>query len=173
MRIKGLSQITLFVLAVFVSVTSSYARVPSVSMVIKGMSCPFCAFGLEKKLKKVEGVKSIKITLKTGKTVLSAKDGESINVSQIPKAVKDAGFTIDSIEITAVGTIIVDDQKKISLQVNGTGDTYRLTEVKRSVKKKLRGFAKSKTTVEVIGSIQKPGDRITSFTVVRVSEASA
>ncbi len=173
MRSKRLTWITVFVLAVLVSVTSSYARVPSVTMVIKGMSCPFCAFGLEKKLKKVEGVKSIKITLKTGKTVLSAEDGKSINVSQIPKAVKDAGFTIDSIEITAVGTIIMDDQKEMSLQVDGTSDTYRLTEVKNPVKKRLRGFAKSRTTVEVIGSIQKPGDSITSFTVLRVSEASA
>ncbi|HEO64315.1 MAG TPA: heavy-metal-associated domain-containing protein [Spirochaetes bacterium] len=173
MRSKRLTWITVFVLAVLVSVTSSYARVPSVTMVIKGMSCPFCAFGLEKKLKKVEGVKSIKITLKTGKTVLSAEDGKSINVSQIPKAVKDAGFTIDSIEITAVGTIIIDDQKEMSLQVDGTSDTYRLTEVKNPVKKRLRSFAKSKTIVEVIGSIQKPGDSITSFTVLRVSEASA
>ncbi len=173
MRIKSLSQITLVVLAVLVSVTSFYARVPSVSMVIKGMSCPFCAFGLEKKLKKVDGVKSVKIKLTTGKTVLSAKNGKSINVSQIPKAVKDAGFTIDSLEITAVGNIIIDDQKEISFQVNGTGDTYRLTEVNGSVRKKLRGFAKSKKNVELIGSIQKPGDRITSFTVVRISETSA
>ncbi len=65
---------------------------------VDGMSCPFCAYGLEKKLKKVKDVESVTIDLNEGEVVVIAKAGATIKEESLRKAVKDAGFTVSSLE---------------------------------------------------------------------------
>ncbi|MFQ5798685.1 MAG: heavy-metal-associated domain-containing protein, partial [Bacteroidota bacterium] len=60
---------------------------------VDGLSCPFCALGLEKNLKKIEGVTSVTIKLKEGITTLEVKDGGDLSDEEIKQRVKDAGFT--------------------------------------------------------------------------------
>ncbi len=68
---------------------------------VDGMSCPFCAYGLEKKLKKVKDVVSVTINLNEGKVVVVAKAGTTIKQEVLRKAVKEAGFTVSSLEEVA------------------------------------------------------------------------
>lgn len=42
------------------------AGISKLTMKVKGVGCPFCVYGLEKKLKNVSGVESIEFDLKTG-----------------------------------------------------------------------------------------------------------
>ena len=42
-----------------------------VKIEIKGMACPYCAFGMEKELKKVAGVENVDIELKVGLAYIS------------------------------------------------------------------------------------------------------
>ena len=65
---------------------------------VDGMSCPFCAYGLEKKLKKVKDVESVTINLKEGEVVVIAKAGATIKEEALQKAVHDAGFTVSSLK---------------------------------------------------------------------------
>jgi copper chaperone CopZ len=60
---------------------------------IDGLSCPFCAFGVEKKLKKLEGLKDIKIKMNEGQALLTFEAGVKIDVEAIKEAVKESGFT--------------------------------------------------------------------------------
>ncbi len=69
------------------------AQVSGVTVAVDGMSCPFCAFGVEKRLKKVNGVDSVAIDLKSGLATLTVIKGKTIHVNQIPEAIKTAGFT--------------------------------------------------------------------------------
>ena len=68
---------------------------------VDGLSCPFCAYGLEKKLKKVKDVVSVTIDLNEGKVVVVAKAGTTIKQEVLRKAVKEAGFTVSSLEEVA------------------------------------------------------------------------
>ncbi|MFV2008131.1 MAG: heavy-metal-associated domain-containing protein, partial [Longimicrobiales bacterium] len=43
---------------------------PQIEITILGMSCPFCAYGVEKKLKKLDGVADLEIVLETGLATL-------------------------------------------------------------------------------------------------------
>ena len=61
---------------------------------VKGMTCPFCAHGVEKQLKKHSQVKSVDVSIKTGKTVINLKEGSQLSNKEIEKAVKNAGFSI-------------------------------------------------------------------------------
>lgn len=65
---------------------------------IKGMSCPFCAYSLEKKLKRIENAAGVSIDLNAGKAVITAKPGKSIDEKVIREIIREAGFDVASIK---------------------------------------------------------------------------
>ena len=65
---------------------------------VDGLSCPFCSYGLEKKLKKLNGVEKVKIHLRQGKAEMKVKPRVTISDESIKQAVEDAGFTPGPIE---------------------------------------------------------------------------
>lgn len=69
-----------------------------IDLVVNGLSCPFCAYGLEKKLKRIEGLDSINIDFKTGRVLLLVQDGSKATDERIAQLVKDAGFVVTTIE---------------------------------------------------------------------------
>ena len=85
--------------------SSAQAQVEAISIRVDGLSCPFCAYGLEKKLKKIEGVDEVKINVDKGLADLHHKTGESIAVERLNDAVADAGFTPREITAIVVGTV--------------------------------------------------------------------
>ena len=60
---------------------------------VDGLSCPFCAYGLEKKLKRLDGAAQVRIDLERGVAEVTVAAGKSIQEGDIKKAVLDAGFT--------------------------------------------------------------------------------
>ncbi len=60
---------------------------------VDGASCPFCAFGLEKRLGQIEGVTDVKLEMKEGKVIVTLKEGAVVSEEAIRQAVDDAGFT--------------------------------------------------------------------------------
>ena len=81
------------------------AQVEEVGIRVDGLSCPFCAYGLEKKLKKIDGVGNVKINIDKGIAELKGKKGESIGVERLKDAVADAGFTPRQITAIVVGVV--------------------------------------------------------------------
>lgn len=81
------------------------AQVEEVSIRVDGLSCPFCAYGLEKKLKKIDGVNDVIINIDEGVAELKGKKGESIVVEGLKDAVADAGFTPRQITAIVVGVV--------------------------------------------------------------------
>lgn len=66
---------------------------------VKGISCPFCAYGLEKKLKGLEGVTDFSMDLEGGKAEVFFSDRDLIKMEKIENAVRDSGFTPGKIEV--------------------------------------------------------------------------
>ena len=60
---------------------------------VDGASCPFCAFGLEKRLGQIEGVSDVKLEMKEGKVIVTLEEGAVVSEEAIRQAVDDAGFT--------------------------------------------------------------------------------
>ena len=67
-------------------------------LVVAGLSCPFCVYGVEKKLKNLEGVVDIKSELETGKFFVQVEDGVSLSKETIRELVASAGFTLVTFE---------------------------------------------------------------------------
>ncbi|SDD66118.1 heavy-metal-associated domain-containing protein [Kordiimonas lacus] len=65
---------------------------------VKGMSCPFCACGVEKQIMKLEGVAFVRTDLDKGAVAIEMKDGKVLPEALIRKAVTDAGFSVHTVE---------------------------------------------------------------------------
>ena len=62
--LKQWSWLFLFIITM-IAIPPANAQVSSVTVGVDGMSCPFCAFGVEKRLKKVDGAGSVKVAVET------------------------------------------------------------------------------------------------------------
>lgn len=74
-----------------------FAPSDSVEVIVTGLSCPFCAFGLEKKLKSFEGVGEITIEPATGKVRFGLAEDHELTEAKLRELVKDAGFEVREI----------------------------------------------------------------------------
>lgn len=90
-------------LVVFAYPLTALAKSAAVTVRVDGLSCPFCAYGLEKKIMKMEGVEDMKIDLEGGKIEIRFSDEDYVEVREIEEAVRDAGFTPKSIEVMESG----------------------------------------------------------------------
>ncbi len=61
---------------------------------VDGLACPFCAYGIEKKLKAVKGVEKLKVYINKGLVVVTMRDGATLTKSRARQIVKDAGFAL-------------------------------------------------------------------------------
>ncbi len=64
------------------------------------MSCPFCAYGLEKKLNTLEGVEKMNIRLNDGLVILYVNPQTKIDSLLLKKKIDETGFTLKKYEIT-------------------------------------------------------------------------
>ena len=60
---------------------------------VDGLACPYCAYGIEKKLKAIEGVGKIDVDLDAGLVVVEVDEGVELTEPQMKTLFKDAGFT--------------------------------------------------------------------------------
>ena len=77
---------------------------------VKGLACPFCAYGLEKMFKEVEGLEVIKINFKEGLAYLSTAEATKPTKEELTKIVKDAGFTPGEISFSQKAFIKKEDE---------------------------------------------------------------
>jgi copper chaperone CopZ len=99
--------------------------VGEVRLYVKGLACPFCTFGIEKRLKKVHGVVSIETTIRTGLVRIQLEPGTRLDPAALNQAVKKSGFTPSRIEVTVTGTLVTGNERP-TLNCSETGQTFRL-----------------------------------------------
>ena len=65
---------------------------------VDGLACPFCAYGVEKKVGGLDGVEKIDIDIDGGIVEVTLADGASLDEATAKQAVDDAGFTLRKFE---------------------------------------------------------------------------
>lgn len=71
-------------------------------MRVDGLACPFCVYGVEKKLKALDGVSNITVDLDKGLVSVDMVEGKSLTDEQMKKLMNDAGFTYRSMKKSAL-----------------------------------------------------------------------
>lgn len=95
MKIKKRINFLLASMAILFSL-SALAVAPSYELKIDGMSCPFCAHGVEKKLKKLDGVQGVEVNIGKGTVQVKMKQDANLTEDQAKRSVEDAGFSLKS-----------------------------------------------------------------------------
>lgn len=70
------------------------------ALAVDGLACPFCAYGVEKRLSAIEGVESVETDVRSGQVVVTLAEGKILSEEVARQAVRDAGFTLRSLKQT-------------------------------------------------------------------------
>ena len=65
---------------------------------VDGLACPFCAYGVEKKVGGLDGVEKIDIDIDGGIVAVILADGAILDEATAKQAVDEAGFTLRKFE---------------------------------------------------------------------------
>ncbi len=98
---------------VFGAPIEAFAQVEEATVQVDGLSCPFCAYGLEKKLKKVEGIEKLEIKVNEGTAKIRVREDKTLSFEAVEKAVKDGGFTPREISLTVTGRLVERDGRTV------------------------------------------------------------
>ena len=98
--------VALAVFLLFISSPSlSKTEILEGELLVLGMTCPFCGFGIEKKLRAVPGVSEVTITLDDGRIQLAFLPGNDAVPDDIERAVKKGGFKLSTLRLKVQGTL--------------------------------------------------------------------
>jgi len=97
----GISLICLFLALIPLGVHAEAQAGEQTTIVVRvdGLSCPFCAFGLEKRLKNLDGAEKVTLFIKRGVAEILVEEGKTIPEDTVREAVREAGFTPRAIQV--------------------------------------------------------------------------
>lgn len=133
------------------------AGIDRITLRVDGLACPFCAYGLEKKVMKIKDVKSYDINMKEGKVFVGFESAEPVSLERFSNAVKEAGFTLRSITIRVKGKI-ESSHEGLVLIAGGSKDRFLLelsNSMSENLKKRLLEIKNNKKEVLIEGIIHK------------------
>lgn len=82
------------------------AQRDKITTIVDGLGCPYCAYGLEKKFKKVKGIKNVKIEIEEGIFTFTVPSETELQIEEVDNRVDIAGYTAKNIIIErADGTV--------------------------------------------------------------------
>ncbi len=87
---------TMVIAGLSLSAATSFAK--TYTILVDGLACPFCSYGIEKQLSKLPGVKSVKTNIKSSSVTLKTAKNQTLTGNQIKAAVKRAGFSVRQIK---------------------------------------------------------------------------
>jgi len=82
------------VLTLLLLIPIAHAAGLSYALQVDGLACPFCAYGIEKKLSSIKGVEDTQVNIKTGEVIVTMDEGVPLTEDLARKKVKEAGFTL-------------------------------------------------------------------------------
>ncbi len=65
---------------------------------VDGLACPFCAYGVEKKVGGLDGVERVDIDIDEGLVAVTMAEGSTLAEAAARRAVDEAGFTLRTFE---------------------------------------------------------------------------
>lgn len=78
---------------------------------MNGISCPFCAFGIEKKLLDVYGVEGVEVIPDNGRIAVTFEPENSVTVCRLEEAVEKTGLERAAPKLTVQGGVSEEEGK--------------------------------------------------------------
>ena len=87
-----------FIFAALLMSVSSLTMAESIKVSVNGMVCSMCAQGIEKKFKKLDALKDIKVDLDNKVVMLETKEKQDIDDALITKMITESGYNVSNIK---------------------------------------------------------------------------
>ncbi|MBC6999598.1 heavy metal-associated domain-containing protein [Cytophaga sp. FL35] len=84
-------------------------QIAKVDQEVYGMDCAPCAYGLERGLKKMDGLQEVRVSLNDGKAYLGLADKNGLTLRSIQEEVKKNGFSAKKAEVALMGNATKED----------------------------------------------------------------
>lgn len=85
-------------LGLLMMATAALAAGSQYKLRIDGLACPFCAYGIEKKLGEIRGVANIDTDIASETVTVTMQAGQKLDKAAAEKAVKAAGFSLHGMQ---------------------------------------------------------------------------
>ena len=92
---------TLFFALALTAFVNAQAQIHTVSLQASGLTCSMCSKAVKNALERVSFVDKVQVDIKNQQYNLSFKDGSTVNLDALNKAVQDAGFSVASLKVSA------------------------------------------------------------------------
>lgn len=120
------------------------AQLREVQQTVYGMDCAPCAYALEKRVKRLNGVRQANVSLDNGRVHILFDSQHSVTVASIRSAVTESGFSAEEASIRVSGTL---QQKGNVWMLRAAGERFVLTRAPDT--------AKDDTVVTLTGRVPK------------------
>lgn len=107
------------------SLSGVMAQLIKVDQEVFGMDCAPCAYGLERGLRKMDGLKSVKVSLNDGKAYLKLASDNELTLQKIQEEVKNNGFSARTTEVTLRGELFKDGN---DWKIKVNGETFKVSD---------------------------------------------
>ncbi len=84
---------------------AGHAQVTRIVVEVDGLSCPFCAYSLEKRIKRLDAVGDLAIEVDDGLAVITPLEGKQVDFDGLPEVVRAAGFTPREIRVEGTARV--------------------------------------------------------------------
>jgi copper chaperone CopZ len=89
--------------ALLLNATVAFAAGAVYALQADGLACPFCAYGIEKQLGRINGVEDVTTDIASGTVTVVMEDGATLDRQSADNAVTAAGFTLSGFSKTDTG----------------------------------------------------------------------
>lgn len=106
MNFKAIRQRMAIALSLALLASGAMAAQAAWQLRVDGLACPFCAYGIEKKLNAIKGVERVEVDIASGTVTVTMAEGTALDEASARKAVREAGFSLRgfrSIQSTSQG----------------------------------------------------------------------
>ncbi|MEO9885055.1 MAG: heavy metal-associated domain-containing protein [Balneola sp.] len=105
--------------------TKTKAQLLEVKQTVYGMDCSPCAHGLEKRIKKMDGVQSASVSLNNGLLSAVLNKENKLTLEELRNAIENSGFKAQSADIVVQGSLTKGEGKSFILKVS-SGEEFLL-----------------------------------------------
>lgn len=111
--------------ALFSLTPSTSAQLQHVEQLVYGMDCAPCAYGVQRRMERFDGVKAVDLSLNRGTATLELEPQNEVTLHTIRDSIRRGGFSPQDAIVKVAGTITLDDDGNRILAF-GTNERYRL-----------------------------------------------
>ena len=132
---------------IFSGAGTARAEILAADLRVNGITCPFCAYGIEKKLRAIDGVQEVEVLFDEGVLRLTLSPDNGVAIGNLRDAVKKSGFNLSGLTIRVRGRLALD--KEDPVLDAGAGLRFHLLEegdrhlrpVSKETREKMRAAA--------------------------------